>query len=170
MVLAASSFNWQRKIDNVLMLLIPLHLLVDCINGALLQLYGSSYGLAILYKSMLLTAMALVAIQQQPKLIWGLLLMLAAMLIGPSLHWQGLPQRWLLADLQLGVKVLSPLLALLYLSDFVKRAPQQAQQLLTKSLQVSVVVLLLNALAGLMGLGFTAYQPLDGVADRKSVV
>uniref|UniRef100_A0A486XVC0 Membrane protein, putative n=1 Tax=Rheinheimera sp. BAL341 TaxID=1708203 RepID=A0A486XVC0_9GAMM len=161
----AANPSYLQQSDKLLCLLMPFFLLVDCVNGALLQLYGSSYGLAILYKSILLTAMALVAIQQQPKWMWGLLLILTAMLIGPSLHWQGLPQRWLLADLQLAVKVLSPLLALLYLSDFVKRAPQQAQQLLTNSLQVSVVVLLLNALAGLMGFGFTAYQPLEGVAQ-----
>ena len=71
----------------------------------------------------------------------------------------------MLADVQLAVKALSPLLAFSYLTALAGRAPLSAGRLLQHTLALSAIVLLLNALAGVAGLGFTAYQPLDGVAQ-----
>ena len=165
MLPAATKHIWQQRIDVLLCALIPAFLLVDCINGALLQLYGSSLGVSQFYKLTLLSLMALSSLLHQPRLTLGLLLALILMLIGPAIVWPQLSVRWVLADLQLAVKALSPLLALLYLSAFALRAPIQAQQLFKHTLLISTLVLLLNALAGIAGLGFSAYQPLDGVAQ-----
>lgn len=94
-----------------------------------------------------------------------MLLALLLLLVGPALHWPQLAMRWIIADIQLAVKALSPLLALAYLLLLQQRQPQQAAQLLHHSLYISAAVLLVNALAGLAGLGFSAYQPLEGVAQ-----
>ncbi|WP_215398065.1 O-antigen ligase family protein [Rheinheimera oceanensis] len=155
----------QQHSDKLLCWLIPLFLLVDCINGALLQLHGFSYGLSVFYKLLLLLLMALVLLVQQPKLVLGLLLLLLLMLLGPALQWPVLAQRWLLADIQLAIKALSPLLAFAYLVSLLQRSPTAAQVLFKHTLIISALVLLLNAVAGLAGFGFTAYQPLDGVAQ-----
>ncbi|MEO3680213.1 O-antigen ligase family protein [Rheinheimera sp. FR7-31] len=155
----------QPALDRLLCRLIPWFLLVDCLNGALLQTLGSSYGLAAGYKLILLLLMALSLTIQQPR--WLLLIALSwlTLLIGPMLQWPALPARWALADLQLTLKLLSPLLALAYLYALAQRSSVLAARLLKHSLLLSSLVLLLNALAGIAGLGFTAYQPLDGVAQ-----
>lgn len=155
----------QQRSDKLLCWLIPLFLLVDCINGALLQLYGVSFSLSVVYKLSILLLMALALSVQQPKLLSGLLLLLLLMLVGPVLQWPTLAQRWWLADLQLAIKALSPLLAFAYFISLQQRQPATAQLLFKHTLSISALVLLLNTVAGLSGLGFTAYQPLDGVAQ-----
>ncbi|MBZ9610414.1 O-antigen ligase family protein [Rheinheimera maricola] len=157
--------RWQHYSDSLLCRLIPLCLLIDCINGALLQQQGSSYGLSVFYKIGVLALMAFATVLYRPVWALGFLLMLMAMLIGPAWHWPQLATSWMLADIQLAVKALSPLLAFCYLLALQKRQPQSAQRVFWQTLQLSAVVLLLNALAGAAGLGFTAYQPLEGVAQ-----
>ncbi|MDP2715736.1 O-antigen ligase family protein [Rheinheimera sp.] len=155
----------QSSIDKLLCYLIPLFLAVDCLNGALLQWHGSSYGLSIGYKFVVLLLMALTLLLQQPRLVFALLALLLLLLAGPAMHWSGIATRWMLADIQLAVKVLSPLLALAFLLSLQQRQPALAKRLLKQTLYISALVLLLNVLAGAAGLGFTAYQPLDGVAQ-----
>lgn len=161
----ATKLVWQHRSDKLLCALIPFFLLVDCLNGALLQLYGSSFGLSQLYKLVLLALMAFVTLSHQPRLALGLGLALLLMLVGPALQWPQLVMRWALADIQLVIKALSPLLAFIYLSVLAQRAPYAAQRLFKQTLLWSVAVLLLNTLAGVAGFGFSAYQPLDGVAQ-----
>lgn len=165
MLITPARLSWQQGTDKLLCLLIPWFLLVDCINGALLQLHGNSYALAALYKLTLLLLMALGILAHRPKWLLGMLLALLLLLAGPALHWPRLALSWPLADIQLAVKALSPLLALAYLLLLQQRQPQPAKRLLIQTLYISAAVLLLNSLAGLAGLGFTAYQPLDGVAQ-----
>lgn len=156
---------WLNSCDKLLCWLIPLFLAVDCLNGAVLQWHGTSYGLSVYYKLIVLLLMALVLLLQQPKRLAALLLLLLLLLAGPAMHWLQLATRWMIADMQLAVKALSPLLALVWLLSLQQRRPQLATQLLTQTLYISAAVLLLNALAGVAGFGFTAYQPLDGVAQ-----
>lgn len=165
MHIALSKLSGQLGADKLLCLLIPWFLLVDCINGALLQLYGNSYALAPLYKLTLLLLMAYSIARLQPKWLLAILLALLLLLAGPALHWPQFTMRWMIADIQLAVKALSPLLALAYLLLLQQRQPQQAAKLLHHSLYISAAVLLVNAVAGLAGLGFSAYQPLEGVAQ-----
>ncbi|GAB57419.1 O-antigen ligase family protein [Rheinheimera nanhaiensis] len=162
---ATSQALLQPVLDWLLCRLIPWFLLVDCLNGALLQTLGSSYGLAAGYKLLLLSLMALSLAWQQPRLLLALAVSWLALLPGPMLQWPALPIRWVLADVQLTLKLVSPLLALAYLCALKQRSPAQAARLLKHSLLISSLVLLVNALAGIAGLGFTAYQPLDGVAQ-----
>lgn len=165
MSLAMLTSSLQRHSDKLLCWLIPVFLLVDCINGALLQLHGASYGLSMFYKLLLLLLMTLALLVQQPKIVQGLLLLLLLMLLGPALQWSVLAQRWWLDDIQLSIKALSPLLAFAYLLSLQQRLPEQARSLFKFTLFISALVLLLNTVAGLAGFGFTAYQPLDGVAQ-----
>ncbi|PKM19440.1 MAG: hypothetical protein CVV11_07345 [Gammaproteobacteria bacterium HGW-Gammaproteobacteria-15] len=155
----------QQRSDKLLCWLIPLFLLVDCLNGALLQLHGFSYGLSVFYKLLLLLLMTLALLVQQPRVVLGLLLLLLLMLLGPALQWPVLAQRWWLADIQLAIKALSPLLAFTYLVSLQQRLPATAQLVFKHTLIISALVVLLNTVAGLAGFGFTAYQPLDGVAQ-----
>lgn len=162
---SALSPSMQPALDRLLCRLIPWFLLVDCLNGTLLQTLGSSYGLAAGYKLILLLLMALSLTWHQPRLLLALAVSWLALLPGPMLQWPVLPTRWALADMQLTLKLLSPLLALAYLYALAQRSSVLAARLLKHSLLLSSLVLLLNALAGIAGLGFTAYQPLDGVAQ-----
>ncbi|MGP9801302.1 O-antigen ligase family protein [Rheinheimera sp. NSM] len=155
----------QSSIDKLLCCLIPLFLALDCLNGALLQWHGSSYGLSIGYKFVVLLLMALTLLLQQPRLAFALLALLLLLLAGPAMHWPVVATRWMLADIQLAVKAVSPLLAFVYLLSLQQRQPAPAKRLLKQTLYISALVLLLNVLAGVAGLGFTAYQPLDGVAQ-----
>jgi hypothetical protein len=165
MLPAALKSSWQQRADMLLLHLVPLFLLVDCINGALLQTLGSSYGLSLGYKLLLLSAMAFATMLHNMQWPLTLLLLLILMLAGPALYWPQLGLRWALADVQLAVKALSPLLAFTYLIALQQRAPVLAKQLLQRCLGVSALVLLANALLGALGLGFSAYQPLEGVAQ-----
>lgn len=155
----------QRVCDALLLSLIPWFLAVDCLNGALLQSQGSSYGLSMLYKAILLLLMLLALVLQRPLLLLAWLGALLLLLSGPAMHWAQLPLSWLVADVQLAVKVLSPLLALAYLLLLRQRLPDAAVVMFRRSFYISAVVLAGNLLAGLAGLGYTAYQPLDGVAQ-----
>ena len=59
MLTASALAGVAPRIDRVLAVILPLFLLVDWLNGALLQYYGSSFGLAAVYKLALLALMAL---------------------------------------------------------------------------------------------------------------
>ena len=163
--------QWNRGIDSWLVWLIPWFLAVDCLNGALTQTLGSSFALSLVFKTSLLLLMLLSLGLLQPARLWWFVVGLAALMLGPivvfvtnaaatagNLHW-------LLTDLQLAVKLLSPLLAFFYFVGLQQRSPQAAWQLLRRTFVISGLVLLLNILAGIAGFGFTAYQPLDGVAQ-----
>jgi hypothetical protein len=162
---SVSQPSLQLALDRLLCRLIPWFLLVDCLNGALLQTLGSAYGLAAGYKLLVLLLMALSVALQQPRWLLALAAGWLALLVGPMLQWHTLSVRWALADVQLTLKLLSPLLALAYLWALTQRSSAQAAKLLNHSLLISSLVLLVNALAGVAGFGFTAYQPLDGVAQ-----
>lgn len=158
--------------DTTLYWLIPCFLLIDAISGGLLQQSGSSYALAMSYKLTLLALMALALLCYQPKRLY-ILLVIPLLLLGPALQWPvlfstGSPataMRFIQADMQLALKVVSPLLALAYLANLQQRLPDKAWQLCRNSLFFAAAVLLANTLLGLAGLGFNAYQPLDGVAQ-----
>src|SRR5690606_26892232 len=61
------------------------------------------------------------------------------------------------------VKILSPLLGFYYFLSLYKRQPILAQRLFYFTLVVSAAVLLLNMVLGIIGLGYSAYQPMDNV-------
>ncbi len=155
----------QTTSDNLLLWLLPVFLLVDCLNGALLQLYGSGFALSVSYKLLLLTLMVVSLLPDKPRLVAAFAALLLVLLLGPALHWPALPLRWALADMQLALKAISPLLAFCYLSTLAQRLPQRSVQVLKWTVYCSALVLLLNTLAGLAGGGFSAYQPLEGVAQ-----
>jgi hypothetical protein len=151
--------------DTLLLWLIPLVLLVDCVSGAIAQLSGSNIAISAVYKLALISLMALSWFSVQPKYVFGLLALLGAMLLGPALHWQAIAPRWALADLQLALKAISPLLAFGYLLNLAQRMPEHSLLLFRRTIFLSALVLLLNMLLGLSGYGFSAYQPLEGVAQ-----
>ena len=163
--------------DKALYALVPWFLLVDAISGGLLQLSGSSFGVAVAYKLGLLLLMTMALCCYRPRWLY-LLLALPLLLLGPALQWLALfsgselsgsepaiAARFIQADLQLALKIISPLLALAYLYDLQQRLPEQAWRLCRNSLFFAAAVLLVNTLLGLCGLGFNAYQPLEGVAQ-----
>ncbi|HEX5793202.1 MAG TPA: O-antigen ligase family protein [Rheinheimera sp.] len=155
----------RRNSDRALFWLIPLFLLIDGVNGALLQFTGNSFALSALYKLSLLTLMAVSLATVQPRQLAAIVVLLLLLLLGPALYWPALPLRWPLADLQLALKAVSPLLAFYYLYSLQQREPDRSKLLCRYTLYFSALILLLNTLAGLAGFGFTAYQPLDGVAQ-----
>lgn len=152
-----------NQADRLLCWAIPCFLLIDSINGALLQSLGTSYGLALAYKGLLLSLMLLALINTNFKIVFiftgtGLLL-----LLGPALSsWQQSNQ-WIMADVQLVVKTLSPLFAFYYFLTLNKRQPTLALRLFYLTLALSGIVLLLNMLLGLSGMGYSAYRPMDNV-------
>lgn len=165
-MLAFSSLKLAApRLNRTLALILPLFLLIDWLNGALLHYAGSSLALAAIYKLVVLVLMSLVLAAYQPKWLLTLLSLLLFMLLGPSLHWSQLHSSWVMADVQLAVKAISPLLALSYLSQLVQRNTALARQIMWRSFILSVAVLLVNFLLGALGVGATAYQPLDGVAQ-----
>ena len=153
------------RIDRVLALILPLFLLVDWLNGALLHYFGFSFALAAIYKLTLLVLMALSLLVYQPKWLLALVSLLLLMLLGPALHWSQLTTSWIVADMQLAVKAISPLLALGYLTQLLKHNNVLATALMQRSVVCSSAVLLINFVLGAIGVGGTAYQPLDGVAQ-----
>ena len=165
MLSASALAGVAPRIDRVVAVILPLFLLVDWLNGALLQYYGSGFGLAAVYKLALLALMALSLLVYQPKWLLALVSLLLVMLLGPALHWPKMHSSWIVADMQLAVKAISPLLALGYLTQLLKRNHILAKRLIQHSVVCSSVVLLINFVLGALGVGGTAYQPLDGVAQ-----
>ena len=134
---SVSQPSLQLALDRLLCRIIPWFLLIDCLNGALLQTLGNSYGLAAGYKLLLLSLMALSIALQQPRWLLALAVSWLALLVGPMLQWHTLSVRWALADVQLTLKLLSPLLALVYLWALTQRSSAQAAKLLKHSLLIS---------------------------------
>ena len=170
MTVQAVSSGVQRGSDKALRWLIPPFLLIDCVNGALLQLSGSSFALSAVYKLTLLLLMVLSLLHEQAKKTALFAMLLLLLLAGPALNWPELAPRWAIADIQLALKLISPLLAFYYLHSLFQRAPAEARQLCHLTLWLSATVLLANTAAGLAGFGFNAYQPLEGVAQSQERV
>ncbi|MDX3773500.1 O-antigen ligase family protein [Chromatiaceae bacterium AAb-1] len=149
--------------DKLLVLLLPWLLLADSVNGALLLATGDSYGVSVLYKSLLLLVICCRLLQLSPRWLAGLAAAGVVLCIGPLWTYRLTGHPYLLQDLQLALKLLTPLLAFCYGLRLFQLYPQQAKLLLHRIMLYSYLIVLLNMLLGLGGIGYTAYQPMDDV-------
>lgn len=161
----ARACQLQTGIDRLLYWLIPLYLLFDMLNGALLQRVGHSFAIAVLYKGSLLLLMAAGLLLVKPRFAVGFALVAVAMLIGPTLVATQLGFKFWLSDVQLVIKLLAPLLAFSYLYQWRQRNALITVTLLHRTFLISYGVIIINLLLGLAGFGYQAYQPLDNVAQ-----
>lgn len=151
--------------DKAVALLLPLCLVIDWLNGLTRFYSGADYAISAGYKALLLALLLAAVALQRPRWVFSGSAVLLLMLLGPSFMWPAQSWRWVFADTMLAVKALAPLLLLAYLYLLTRRNMRLASKILQHTLWLSTAVLLLNALLGLAGLGGSAYQPLDGVAQ-----
>ena len=160
-----NSMRWQQRCDIALFWLVPVFLLVDGLNGAILQFWGLNPGISVSYKLTVLLLMLISIGYSRPKLVIAFAVALLFLLVGPAMLWHSMSLHWIRADVQLAIKALSPLIAFSYLCLLSQREPLACLRLCKNTLYFSALLMLINTLAGLAGLGFHAYQPLDGVAQ-----
>lgn len=151
--------------DKLLLLLLPWFLLADTLNGALLLATGHSYGVSVLYKSVLLALISYRLFQLNLQWFTGLAITGVFLCIGPLWTYQLTGHPYLFQDLQLALKLLTPLLAFCYGVKLYQLHPKLALHMLHKLMLYSYIIILVNMLLGLGGIGYTAYQPMDEVAQ-----
>lgn len=153
-------------LERLFFWLAPWFLLVDMLNGALLQGGGHSGGLSMLYKGALIVIMYLSLWQRRQDQAWQLPLLGGLLMLGPLLSYSQTGHLLWLAELQLVSKVLALILAFYYVKTLALQAPSVCSQLLQRLMLISFLVVLANLLLGMLGFGYTAYQPMDAVQQR----
>ena len=153
-------------LDVLILFLAKWFLLVDAGNGLLLKLAGLTLPLSAVYKSALLGLLLLALFRQQVRTVVWPLAVLLLLLPGPLYSlWLTGNQAGFVYDAGMMLKLISPLLAALYFFDLTRRAPAFAGRALHQVFLFSLVILLLNLLAGRLGFGFEAYLPNDYLPD-----
>lgn len=156
----------EAKQDQVLLLLASLVVLIDWTNGVFWHTFGSSYGVAALFKAVLLIGIIARGWQLCRRALLAPLILMAVMLLGP-LYASWLNDRYgLWQDLQLIAKAGALLIALAYFMTLARQDPARFLRWLDSFVIGSYALLLVNFALGLAGLGGTAYQPMDEVAQK----
>ncbi|WP_170948916.1 O-antigen ligase family protein [Arsukibacterium tuosuense] len=155
----------------LLFYLAPWFLLIDSISGALQQT-PLALPWSLLFKALLLSLLIWQLILWRCislLLISGLLLLALA---GPAYSYLTIPAlssrgagHFIASELPLLVKALAPLLAFGFFRQFCRRYPDAFVVMTDRLMLLSYGVILLNLALGLAGLGYTAYQPMDNVAQ-----
>lgn len=154
------------RLDQVLLVMASLVVFIDWINGLFWHTLGSSYGVAALFKAVLLLGIIVRGWQLCRKALLAPLLLMTLMLLGP-LYVYGLTGRFgLWQDAQLIAKSGALLLALAYFMALARQQPLRFLRWLDRFVIASYLLLLVNFGLGLAGLGGTAYQPMDEVAQK----
>jgi hypothetical protein len=150
-------FRSFSPLDSVILLLCGVYLLVDAVNGFLLQQYGRSFGLSAAYKACILLLMLLSLAGRSGKVFLVFPGIFILLLPGPLYSWLLLGGS-LAADITLILKLISPLIAFCYLLTL---AQQQKDTLnVLHGLFVSnYLIVLLNFGLGALGYGYSSYAP-----------
>ena len=157
-----------RRLDLLILLLVKTYLLVDALNGFLLQQYGQGLPLSAAYKSLLMALMILSCSLTLGRRITLLPVMMALLLIGPVIsffsfgHAAGLSY-----DIGMVLKLLAPLLAAWYCFGLCQRDAGLAQRNLHQLMWLGFSIIVLNLLLGRLGYGLSAYLPSDYFPDQQ---
>ncbi|MDX1677602.1 O-antigen ligase family protein [Arsukibacterium sp.] len=163
-----SADSWPALL---LFYLAPWTLLVDSISGALQQT-PAALPWSLLYKVVLLTLLVWqLCLWRDKQLLWltGLLVL---GLGGPAYSYMTVTALsdatvadFVATEVALLLKALAPLLAFCFFRQFCRRYPLALLLLTDRLMLLSYGVILLNLALGLLGYGYTAYQPMDNVAQ-----
>lgn len=151
--------------------LAPWFLLIDSISGALQQT-PMALPWSLIFKAVLLSLLIWQLILWRSKhllLLAGLLLLA---LSGPAFSYLTVPAlsahtvvQFIGSELPLLLKALAPLLAFSFFLQFCHRYPDAFLLLADRLMLLSYSIILLNLTLGLLGFGYTAYQPMDNVVQ-----
>ncbi len=155
-------------LDHAIIFMAKWYLLIDALNGFLLQQLGQGMPLSVGYKALLLLLIFLSLLKERRAHLWFIPLAVCTLLIGPfySFLLTG-HQAGFHYDISMVVKLLSPVLAAIYFYHLTQRAEQFARQALAQVFLIAFLILLSNILLGQFGYGFTAYQPNDYLPDQN---
>ncbi|WP_337881516.1 O-antigen ligase family protein [Rheinheimera sp.] len=144
--------------DRLLLWLFSAYLLVDALNGFLLNEWGRSFGLSAFYKLSLLLLTAWRLSQLAPHLLCALMLAGTVLMLGPlySQLRYGLSP---VGDISLILKLLSPVLCFAYFAALCRAEPGLFRQGAARMLGLNLATVLLNFALGAVGFGYSSYLP-----------
>ena len=161
-----TSVSWPAFL---LFYLAPWFLLIDSISGGLQQA-PLVLPWSLLFKALLLSLLLwqLVLWRCKSLLLWLGILLLG--LGGPAYSYLTIPALsgrgaagFIGSELPLLLKAMAPLLAFSFFRQFCRRYPDAFLIMTDRLMLLSYAVILLNLALGLLGFGYTAYQPMDNV-------
>jgi len=157
-----------RRLDLLILLLVKTYLLVDALNGFVMQQYGQGLPLSAAYKTMIMALMLWSCALTLGRRIALLPALLALMLIGPVISFFNLGHSAGLSyDIGMSLKLLAPLLAAWYCYGLCQRDAAFAQRNLHQLMWIGFGIIVLNLLLGRLGYGLSAYLPSDYFPDQK---
>ncbi|MBV2128492.1 O-antigen ligase family protein [Arsukibacterium indicum] len=155
----------------VVFYLAPWFLLIDSISGALQQT-TLAFPWSLMFKGLLLTLLVWQLILWRNKSLLLLTVLLLLGLSGPVYSYLTIPAlsehsaaQFAGYEVPLLLKALAPLLAFSFLLQFCRRYPDAFLVMADRLMLISYSVIILNLTLGLLGFGYTAYQPMDNVAQ-----
>lgn len=151
------------RTDSIICLLLPFFLAADMLNGVLLRSYGFTFGISAVYKVALLLLMLSRLVQGDRRSAIILAILLSALLPGPLFTWWSSGHAFLHQDVQLAIKLIAALVAFFYFRLLLQQHSDVARTLLHNTMACSYLLLLINFTAGILGMGYAAYRPMDDV-------
>ena len=157
-----------RRLDLLILLLVKTYLLVDALNGFVMQQYGQGLPLSAAYKTMIMALMLWSCALTLGRRIALLPAALALMLIGPVISFFKLGYSpGLSYDIGMSLKLVAPLLAAWYCYGLCQRDAAFAQRNLHQLMWIGFGIIVVNLLLGRLGYGLSAYLPSDYFPDQK---
>lgn len=155
----------------LLFYLAPWFLLTDSISGALQHTAGA-LPWSLMFKGLMLSLLIWQLILWRNKNLLVLLGLLLLGLSGPVYSYLTIPAlsgqtvlHFIARELPLLLKALAPLLAFSFFLQFCRRYPLALLAMTDRLMLLSYSIIVLNLTLGLLGFGYTAYQPMDNVAQ-----
>lgn len=158
--------KWLRSADVVIMAMCACYLVVDALNGFLLQKGLPGAGFSVPFKTLLLVLMLWQLALYQRRSVVVSLGLCWLLLLGPAYslalfgHKAGFGY-----DVGMALKLVSPLIAACYFADLVQRRRDFALVALHWCMAIGAAVIVANMGMGRLGFGFSAYLPNDFFAD-----
>lgn len=147
-----------KPLDKLILLLCSAYLLVDAMNGFLLNQLGRSFGLSALYKLGILVLMLSALSQRVGKFFLVFPAIFLLLLPGPFYSWLRLGGS-LMADIGLVIKLISPLIAFYYLLSLAALDKNATLFATHRVFVCNYLIVLVNFVLGALGYGYTSYLP-----------
>ncbi len=146
------------KLNWLILFLCQFYLLVDATNGFLLNTVGTSFGLSMLFKTVLLLLVLLSIGLDNPKHLSVIMAVIVLLLIGPIISFIRFSDIGMLGfDVAMTLKVVAMGVFFTYFYQMIKQSPDYMNKKIHHIVLSNYFVVLVNFVLAIMGFGFAAY-------------
>ncbi|WP_088331584.1 O-antigen ligase family protein [Lacimicrobium sp. SS2-24] len=158
--------NWRADACQLLWLMIASYLMVDTVNGYLMQQLSLNLRLSQVFKLAIIALGLYNLLRWRSLYISWILAGLILLLVGPIMRLLNAPTEGVMQyDLAFAIRIIMFFVVIAFCLECIKQEPLLYRRWVVRSLKWGFIVVSANVLAGFLGLGFPTY-PNTGVGFK----